>query len=445
MPAPLRFPAHWRTGLQEAIRRSRARAGVLTAPELPPAEVLTFGMPGVPQPVPVPRPAPVLAPPPQIDVAAIRRSISALDGGAGKVAGDFYGYLFAGCPHVRDMFPPQMGMQNERLFAALLKIASLADRPDVLGRYLSGLGADHRKYGVQPEHYAPVGEAMVKALRRHCPIWDEQIEAAWLAAYTLAAETMISGAELRPGPAYWRGTVVRHERRTRDLAVITVRTGQPLPRLAGQYVTVQTGKWRRVWRPFSVANAPGGDLTVVEFHVRAVSGGWVSTALVRDTRPGDEVLIGPPVGTMTAAAAEPGRDLVCVAGGTGLAPIKAVVEAVVQADEQAMAASQGMRRNIHLFHGAHTPRDLYDMPALRELAASYPWVQVVPVVSGEPRFTGFRGCVDRVALDYGDWAGREAYVSGPPAMTRSTLYGLCASGLPDKRVHCDRVELEGVG
>ena len=61
------------------------------------------------------------------------------------------------------------------------------------------------------------------------------------------------------------------------------------------------------------------------FHVRAVPGGWVSNALVRYTAPGDELVLGPALGTMTLGAAEQ-RDLLCVVGGTGLAPVKAIIE-----------------------------------------------------------------------------------------------------------------------
>jgi len=79
---------------------------------------------------------------------------------------------------------------------------------------------------------------------------------AWAAAYQMATGLMIGGAAGQSGPAWWSGRVIRHERRTDDLAVITIRTDEPLPYRPGQYVTVETGKWQRVWRPYSVAGAP---------------------------------------------------------------------------------------------------------------------------------------------------------------------------------------------
>lgn len=424
MPAARLMPPDWITAARDAWRRHTH---------------------GGPEPEETPIPVPATVPPPMepLDIEIIRRTVSSLDTDSQRCAGDFYGYLFAARPELRGMFPPEMNNQNERLFAALLKIVQLLDQPELLTGYLGQLGADHLKYGVEAGHYAPVGQALLRTLRRHCREWDSAAEEAWLIAYSAAANLMINGASAVPGPAVWRGQVVRHERRASDLAVLSVHTDQPLPYQPGQYVTIQTGRWARVWRPFSVANAPSGDSDVIDLHVRAVSGGWVSTALVRNTALDDELLIGPAMGTMTPQAAN-GHDLLCVAGGTGLAPIKAVVESVLARDEEAMAAGHGARRNIALFHGARSPLDLYDMPALRELSASYPWLQVVPVVNGRAKFDGHRGNVTDVAMEYGEWDGRAAFVSGPAGMKRATVAALLAAGLSEDDLHYDRVELEGV-
>jgi NAD(P)H-flavin reductase/hemoglobin-like flavoprotein len=377
----------------------------------------------------------------EIKPEVIRRSLENMTADAQKCAGDFYGYLFTGCPHLREMFPPMMTVQNERLFAALLRIVSLLGTPDALARYLTQLGRDHRKYGVQPEHYAPVGEALLRTLRRHCPGWDGEMEAAWGAAYAMAADQMVFAAKTAPGPATWQAQVIRHERRSRDLAVLTLQTDQPLPYRAGQYVTVRHPKWPRVWRQFSVANPPQlyGERSIIELHVRAVPTGWVSSALVRDTELFSEVTIGPPAGLMTADALGQ-HDLVAVAGGTGLAPVKAIVEAVLAGDEAAMAAGGGYRRNIHLFHGAQTPTDLYDMPALHELSSVYPWLQVVPVVD-DGNFPGLTGYVADAALDYSGWAGREALIAGPPGMTVSALKQFRDAGFLDMSLHYDELEI----
>ncbi len=77
-------------------------------------------------------------------------------------------------------------------------------------------------------------------------------------------------------PAYWTAEVVAGEQRQPGLAILTVAPDQPLPYLAGQHVTVQTPRWPRVWRPYSVANCPRDD-GLMTFHVRAVPGGGSAT------------------------------------------------------------------------------------------------------------------------------------------------------------------------
>ena len=182
-------------------------------------------------------------------------------------------------------------------------------------------------------------------------------------------------------PAFWTAELVENEQRQPGIAVLTVAPDQPLPYLAGQHVTVQTPRWPRVWRPYSVASRPRED-GLMTFHVRAVPGGWVSNALVRYTAPGDELILGPALGTMTLGLAEQ-RDLLCVVGGTGLAPIKAIIE-------QAIRESSACPREIFLFYGARTRDELYDLPDLYRLADAYPRFLLTPVTSDDPAFDGMR-------------------------------------------------------
>ena len=107
-------------------------------------------------------------------------------------------------------------------------------------------------------------------------------------------------------------------------------------------------------------------------HIKAVPGGWVSNALVHEAKPGDELTLGPALGTMTLHPAG-GRDLLCVAGGTGLSPIKAIIE-------EAIRGSTACPRQIHLFYGARTRDELYDLPDLWHLADAYPGFQFTQTV-----------------------------------------------------------------
>lgn len=199
----------------------------------------------------------------------VKESFAVIEPVADKAAAYFYGRLFAENPHLRGMFPPAMDVQRDRLFRALTRIVWSVDSPGGLSAFLGQLGRDHRKYGVVAEHYTAIGNALLATVRRFAAeVWDTETEAAWVTAYTAAANIMIESAEADSGvsPAWWLAEVVDHERRTPDIAVITLRTDRDLPYLPGQYVTVQTARWPRVWRTFSIANAPRGD-RVIRLHV----------------------------------------------------------------------------------------------------------------------------------------------------------------------------------
>ncbi|GIH24127.1 oxidoreductase [Acrocarpospora phusangensis] len=363
----------------------------------------------------------------------VKESFSAIEPVADKAAAYFYGRLFAENPHLRGMFPPAMDVQRDRLFGALTRIVWMLDSPGSLGSYLGQLGRDHRKYGVVAEHYTAVGNALLATVKRFAAeTWNSEVEAAWVAAYTAAADLMIGSADADAGvsPAWWLAEVIDHELRTPDIAVVTLRPGQRLDFAAGQYVNVQTARWPRVWRTYSIANAPREDNTI-RLHVRALPGGWVSTALAQHTRIGDQVLIGPPVGTMTAC--DSGRDILCVAGGTGLAPLKAIVEQVIRS---------GRRPNIHLLVGARKAADLYDMADLVRMESGFPWLRVLPVVSEEPAYDGMRGQVPDVVERFHSWVEHEVYVCGPAGMVNETVRRLRCAGVPLTRIHRDVIQAE---
>ncbi|GII78851.1 oxidoreductase [Sphaerisporangium rufum] len=346
----------------------------------------------------------------------------------GRAAAYFYGRLFAEAPPLRGMFPPAMDVRRDRLFGALARVVWSLDGSGSHD-YLAQLGRDHRKYGVVAEHYTAVGNALLATMRRFAADgWDTEVEAAWVAGYTAAANIMIQAAEAHAGPAWWPAEVIGHERRTPGIAVLTLRPDPPLEYVPGQYIDVQTPRWPRVWRSYSIANAPRPDHTL-RLHVRAIGGGWVSSALVMHTKIGDTLLLGPPVGTM-APPADPGRDLLCVAGGTGLAPLKAIVEHVIGA---------GRETAVHLLFGARTSAELYDLPDLIRMEAAYPPLRVLPVVSDEPSYDGVRGTPPEVLGRFPVWADQEIYVCGPDAMVEETVRRLRDDGVPAARIHRDAV------
>ncbi|MGP3980705.1 globin domain-containing protein [Streptomyces sp. KR80] len=376
--------------------------------------------------------APARDEPASPDAILIRRTMAEIDSIADKVTSYFYALLFVRHPDLRALFPAAMDTQRDRLFKALLTAAEHVDDAETLTAYLQNLGRGHRKYGTLPEHYPAVGECLLAALARYAPdSWGAETEAAWVRAYTAISQIMIDAAadDARRAPAWWDAEVVAHDSRTSDIAVITLRPDQPYPFKAGQYATVETPWWPRVWRHYSFASAPRSD-GLLTFHVRAVPAGWVSNALVHRARPGDIVRLGPPGGSMTVDHSTD-NGLLCLGGGTGIAPIKALVEDV---------AEHGRKRPVDVFYGARSDHDLYDIDTMLGLEKAHSWLSVRPVVSGGPAKGAISGPLPDAVLQYGPWNSYDAYLSGPPGMIRSGVDTLVGIGIPSHRIRHDSLE-----
>jgi NAD(P)H-flavin reductase/hemoglobin-like flavoprotein len=344
----------------------------------------------------------------------------------------FYGQLFAMDTEIRAMFPAAMDVQRKRFFQALTRIVAGQDDRDGLEGYLSELGRAHRKFGVRDRHYEVFRRALLATLHRFAGHrWTEAAEHAWETAFDDAATVMMEAArrDAEDAPAWWIATVTGIEPRGPDVAVLTLQPEQPLSYLPGQHVSVQTPHWPRLWRRYSIANAPRPD-GLLHLHVRAVSGGLVSPVLVHQVQAGDPLVLGAPAGPMTADT-QSAQDVLCLAGGTGLAPVKAVIEAIISAP-----ASASRRREIVLYYGARRHQDLYDLPDLLAMERAYPWLQVIPAVSDEPAHDVMYGTVPELAAK-ATWADRDIYISGPDHMIVRTAQVLRERGAPERLIHYD--------
>ncbi|MEV0317515.1 globin domain-containing protein [Streptomyces sp. NPDC050658] len=397
----------------ERVPEPRQKPDAHSLPERQPQPAADLG--------PRPKPSPQGSP----DAVLVQRTMAAVGPVADQVTSYFYALLFTRHPDLRSLFPAAMDTQRDRLLKALLTAAEHIDHTDVLVAYLKNLGRGHRKYGTRPEHYPAVGECLIGALSRYAgSVWDDETEAAWVRTYTTISQVMIdaAAADELSAPAWWLAEVVSHDLRTPDIAVVTVRPDQPYPFLAGQYTSLETPWWPRIWRHYSFASAPRSD-GLLSFHVKAVPAGWVSNALVHHARPGDVVRLGPPAGSMTVDHTTD-SGLLCLGGGTGIAPIKALVEDV---------AEHGERRPVEVFYGARTDHDLYDIDTMLRLQQNHPWLAVRPVVDGQAQFPD-------AVREYGPWNEYDAYLSGPPGMIRSGVDALRDVGIPAGRIRHDSVE-----
>lgn len=366
-------------------------------------------------------------------VAAIRSSFALVEPRADEVARHFYATLFTNAPATRSLFPVNMEVQRSRLLRALVHVVQMVDRPEDLVPFLEQLGRDHRKFGVLGEHYDAVGQALISAVSTYAgDAWTDEVAQAWAEAYRIVADAMSTAAAADRGPASWLGRVVAHERLGWDVATLTIAPSEPINYRAGQYVSVETPQRPRLWRYLSPANAPRADGTMT-FHVRAVNGGWVSRAIVAHTKVGDTWRIGPPMGRMQVDPESP-REILMVAGGTGMAPIKAIVEDLTQRERPP---------RVQVFVGGRSWDDLYDFAALRKLSYANPWLDVVPVVERDGDDTGAeQGTLADVVSRYGAWADHDVLVCGSPAMVRATVSRMLVAGTPLDRIRYDPFTLD---
>ena len=385
---------------------------------------------------------------PDFDARLVKESFAHVMANSALAMEYFYAHLFTASPETRAMFPMDMSQMRERVFAALTRLVWSLDAPEQLAAYLGELGRGHRKYGVKEQHYHQFFDALLAtAAYFDGGGWTPETESAWRGALAHAARTMRSAADAdaRNHPPWWIGEIVNHDRRTDSVAVLTIAPDRPLRYRPGQYLPVQVTKWPRVWRPYSIANAPRSD-GLLELHVRAIPGGMVSTALVRDATAGDTVLLGAAAGEMTV----PDRhgDVVCLVGGTGLAPVKAIIE------QLGTARLHAAPRRISLFVGARTQADLYDLASLRAMESAYPELRVIPVLSGElgpsagarrtslPALSkdagahGLTGLIPDIVRGNPLFENSEAYICGPEAMVTHTAL-LLAEHTPAERIHYD--------
>ncbi|WP_122981718.1 globin domain-containing protein [Actinoplanes teichomyceticus] len=358
----------------------------------------------------------------------LKESWSLVEEHQDKVAGYFYARMFLSHPDLRDLFPVHMDLQRTRLLNAIVTAVQTMEDPERFDDYLRALGRDHRKFHVVPEHYEVVGGALIEAMRAFAgEQWGVEYDQAWADAYAVIAARMLAGADADQNPPYWYGEVLTHERRSPDIAVFTVLPLQPLEYRAGQYLSIEATRYQpRLWRTYSPANAPRRDNTL-EFHVRALGAGWVSSALVRKLRVGDMIKLAAPMGSMTLDRRST-RDAVFVAGGTGLAPVKSLLEELTRYNRT---------RWVHVFFGARTREDLYDLADLNRLAARYPWLSVVTACSDDPTFPGERGAIADVVARYGPWNEHDFFVSGSGGMVKATLKTLAELQVPSVRVKYD--------
>ncbi len=349
----------------------------------------------------------------------------------------FYSHLFMAHPEIREMFPVSMTTQRGKFFTALGHIVSNVDRIAADRTFVQQLGRDHRKFQVVADHYPVVGASLLATLQYFLgATWTDSLAASWTEAYRAVTQIMMMAAEENEqiAPAWWEAEVIATERRSIDVGLLRIRLTEPYAYTPGQSMAVEIPQRPRLWRYYTPANAPRPDGTV-DLHVQIVPGGQVSATLARTVAVGDTLRLGAPIGTALILPADFRGELLMVAGGTGLAPMTALIE---QLHER--WRTTGVATNVHLFHGARTQRNIYNHALLSELAGTRPWLRYTPVVSDDPTYPGMRGPVGTVVAQAYDWRGWTALICGSTAMVEHTAGELRRAGLPAAAIRFENLE-----
>ncbi|WP_321967839.1 2Fe-2S iron-sulfur cluster-binding protein [Burkholderia cepacia] len=219
---------------------------------------------------------------------------------------------------------------------------------------------------------------------------------------------------------------------THDIKRLRLTLAKPLEFSPGQYATLQFTPQHI--RPYSMASMHGAD--ELEFHIRLVPDGRVTSYIATQLKVGDPVRVSGPLGTayLRRKHEEP---VICIAGGTGLAPILSVLRGAISA---------GMRNPIHVYFGVRSFNDIYGVEWLQELQDQHPDLHVHVVTASESGSGQWRCGVVTHAVEE-DWAslqGWRAYLAGSPLMVDAATLMLTRKGIRQEHIYADAFYPSGI-
>lgn len=220
------------------------------------------------------------------------------------------------------------------------------------------------------------------------------------------------------------GRVHSMERLSSDVMrlMVSLPAGKNIRFVAGQYINILLADGQR--RAFSFANPPHQN-EHIELHVRLIAGGRFTTYVFTQLKVGDDLRFEGPLGSFVLRESE--QPIIFVAGATGFAPIKSIVED---------AFHRGMRRPMLLYWGVRRPGDLYMMELAQRWQQQHDCFKFVPVLSEpkpEDQWRGRCGLVHEAILgDFPDLKGYEVYVCGSTKMVDAAFPAFLEQGLSEE-------------
>lgn len=220
-------------------------------------------------------------------------------------------------------------------------------------------------------------------------------------------------------------TVKHKDCPSKDIALVRVTTDKPVKYKAGQFVTLKADGFEE--RSYSVANAPEkGQSSHLEFHVG--HGRALSKYIVQELDEGDRIALshGQGITTFKSVCKKP---LLMVAGGTGLAQIKAMIEAAFQKERD---------NPVYLYHGARNRGGLYLHAYFKQLEKKIPFFIYRYALSEESCKDFPNGLITQlIEQDFEDLNNYRSYMCGPAPMVEATKTLLLKKSIDPKRIHAE--------
>lgn len=261
---------------------------------------------------------------------------------------------------------------------------------------------------------------------------DEDLDQGYILACQSVPQTDVS-IEVDLGSQQARrrvgGRVVSQDKLTHDITRLRVQLDEALAYKAGQFADISIESLSGVSRSYSFATPVQPD-SQVSFFVRRVPGGVFSSAINDGNVVGQSVTIDGPAGDFWLRPSD--APILLVAGGSGLAPVLALLKDAV---------AHGVSRPVALLFGAREERDLYALDEIQEIARQwrgpFEFIPVLSAAAADASWRGERGLViDKIPMVLA--AGTHAYLCGPPPMIDSAVALLKLHGVPAEYIHADR-------
>lgn len=255
-----------------------------------------------------------------------------------------------------------------------------------------------------------------------------------------------------------KSVVIALDDQTHDIKRLRLKLAKPIEFSPGQYVQLQFGP--ELIRPYSMAGLSSDD--TMEFHVRLVAGGRITNYIANELKIGDAVRVSGPMGSAYLRVKHSGP-MVCVAGGTGLAPVLSILRGAI---------SKGMQNRIELYFGVRSARDIYGLQSLAVLEHQHPQLRVhIVIASGQIRghtsdnvtdhirdhmrdhekgqvasqVAGYRSglVTEAIAEDFSTLDGFRAYLCGAPPMVEAASLLVRQLGVLPEQIYADAFYASG--